>query len=37
MVHISVLEIFFVATTDGTMCPGVESASENKYQGFLLG
>ena len=24
-------------TTDGTMCPGVESASENEYQGFFLG
>jgi hypothetical protein len=21
----------------GTMCPGVDSASENEYQGFLLG
>ena len=24
-------------THDGTMCPGVDSASENEYQGFLLG
>jgi hypothetical protein len=24
-------------TTDGTMCPGVDSASKNEYQGFLLG
>jgi len=24
-------------TSDGTMCPGVGSASENEYQGFLLG
>jgi len=30
------LGIFSVAT-DGTMCPGVESASKNEYQGFLLG
>jgi len=22
---------------DGTMCPGVDSASRNEYQGFLLG
>jgi hypothetical protein len=29
------LGIFPVAT-DGTMCPGVDSASENEYQGFLL-
>jgi len=30
------LGIFSVAT-DGRICPGVESASENEYQGFLLG
>ena len=30
------LGIFTVAT-DETMCPGVNSASENEYQGFLLG
>ena len=30
------LGIFSVAT-DGTMCPGVDSASKNEYQGFLLG
>jgi hypothetical protein len=30
------LGIFTVAT-DGTMCPGVDSASKNEYQGFLLG
>ena len=30
------LGIFSVAT-DGTMCPGVKSASNNEYQGFLLG
>jgi len=30
------LGIFSVAT-DRTMWPGVDSASENKYQGFLLG
>jgi hypothetical protein len=29
------LGIFFVAT-DGTMCPGVDSATKNEYQGFLL-
>jgi hypothetical protein len=23
--------------TDGNMCPGVDSASKNEYQGFLLG
>jgi hypothetical protein len=28
--------IFSVAT-DGTMCPGVDSASKNEYQGFPLG
>jgi len=26
-----------VALPDGTMCPGVDSASENENQGFLLG
>jgi len=31
------LGIFSVAPTDATMCPGVDSASENEYQGFLLG
>jgi len=30
------LGIFSMAP-DGTMCPGVDSASENEYQGFLLG
>jgi hypothetical protein len=30
------LGIFSVAT-DGTMCPGVDSASKNEYQGFILG
>jgi hypothetical protein len=30
------LGIFSVAT-DGTMCPGVDSASKIEYQGFLLG
>jgi len=30
------MRIFSVAP-DGTMCPGVDSASENEYQGFLLG
>jgi len=30
------LGIFSVAT-DSTMCPGVDSASKNEYQGFLLG
>jgi hypothetical protein len=30
------LGIFSVAT-DGTTCRGVDSASKNEYQGFLLG
>ena len=30
------LGLFSVAT-DGTMCPGVDSASKNEYHGFLLG
>ena len=30
------LGIFSVAS-DGTMCPGIDSASKNEYQGFLLG
>ena len=30
------LEIFFMAP-DGTMCPGVDSASESEYQGLLVG
>jgi hypothetical protein len=30
------LGIFSVAP-DGTMCPGVDSASESEYEGFLLG
>jgi len=30
------LGIFSMAT-DRTMCPGVDSASKNEYQGFLLG
>ena len=30
------LGIFPVAT-DGTTCPGVNSASKDEYQGFLLG
>ena len=30
------LGIFSVAT-DITMCPAVDSASKNEYQGFLLG
>ena len=28
---------FFPVATDGTMCSGVDSASKNEYQGFLLG
>ena len=28
---------FSVARPEGTMCPGVDSAPENEYQGFLLG
>ena len=31
------LGTFSVAPPDGTMCPEVDSASENEYQGFLLG
>ena len=31
------LEIFSVVPSDKTMCPEVDSASENEYQGFLLG
>jgi hypothetical protein len=27
----------FFRSTDGTMCPGVDSAFKNEYQGFLLG
>jgi hypothetical protein len=30
------LGIFFVVT-DGTMCLGIESASKNEYQGFIVG
>jgi len=29
--------IFSVAPTDGTTCPGVDSAPKNEYHGFLLG
>jgi hypothetical protein len=28
---------FFSVATDGTMCPGFDSASNNEYQGFPLG
>jgi hypothetical protein len=28
---------FFSVATDGTMCPGVDSASKNEYQGLPLG
>ena len=31
------LGIFSVVPSDRTMCPEVDSASENEYQGFLLG
>jgi len=31
------LGIFSVDLTDKTMCPEVDSASENEYQEFLLG
>jgi len=31
------LGIFSVAPADKTMCPEVDSDSENEYQGFLLG
>ena len=27
----------FSVATDRTMCPGIDSASKNEYQGFLLG
>jgi hypothetical protein len=27
----------FSVATYGTMCPGVDSASKNEYQGFILG
>jgi hypothetical protein len=27
---------FFSIVTDGTMCPGVDSAPKNEYKGFLL-
>jgi uncharacterized protein (DUF2237 family) len=27
----------FSVATDRTMCPAVDSASKNEYQGFLLG
>ena len=29
--------VFSVAPLDGTMCPEVDSASDNEYHGFLLG
>jgi hypothetical protein len=28
---------FYSVATDGTMCPGVDSASKNEYEGFRLG
>jgi hypothetical protein len=28
---------FFRGTPDGTMCPGIDSASENEYHGFFQG
>jgi hypothetical protein len=31
------LGIFSVVPSDKTMCPEVDSASENEYQGFVLG
>ena len=31
------LGIFSVIPSDKTMCPKVDSASENEYQGLLLG
>jgi hypothetical protein len=31
------LGIFSVVPSDKTMCPEVDSGSENEYQGFLLG
>jgi len=33
----SVTGIFFLVDTDRTMCPGVNSASKNEYQGFPWG
>jgi hypothetical protein len=30
------LMIFSVVPTDKTMCPEVDSAPENEYQGFIL-
>ena len=36
-IHGGVIGDFFRGTPDRTMCPGVDSASENEYQGFLLG
>jgi len=32
-----VTDDYFPVAPDGTACPGVNSASENEYQGFLLG
>ena len=29
--------VFYVVPSDKTMCPDVDSASENEYQVFLLG
>ena len=29
--------VIFPVATDRTMCPGVDSASKNVYQGFLVG
>jgi hypothetical protein len=31
-----IAEDFFSVIPTETMCPGVDSASENEYQGFLL-
>ena len=31
------LGIFYVVPSNKTMCPEINSASENEYQGFLLG
>jgi len=29
--------VIFSVAPNGTVCPGVDSAPENEYQGFLLG
>ena len=36
-IHGGVTGDFSRGSPDATMCPGVDSAPENEYQGFLLG